>query len=222
MAVQDETTFRDTLLSIVPRWLKNGVGGAILYAWGLIMDLLVDATAEAVKRRFPGYEANDSLNIIGKNRRIRRGPIEAEASYATRLPNWLIDHSNRGGPYALLRQVFGYYSANPFDVELRYHSGRQFLMDTAGDVTRGDTIWVPPNGPNQWCSWFLIYQWPGAVNDDGDWDDPGVWDDGGIWDSDITAAERDEIIQVPSEWKAAHARGFVVLQNGGEALMEIP
>jgi hypothetical protein len=218
----NEVRFRDTLLAIVPKWLKAGVGGALLYAFGVVFDLIADGVAEAVKRRFPGYEAYDSLNIIGKDRRIRRGAFETEANFAARLPQWLVDHSNRGGPYALLRQVFGFYSSNPFDVELRYHSGRKFDMDTLGTITLGDTVWVPPLDTD-WATWFLIYQWPGAVNDDGNWDDPGTWDDGGIWDSDITAEERDEIVQVPSEWKAAHARGFVILQNAGnEAVMEVP
>ncbi len=217
-------TFRDTLVNSVPRWLRAGIGGKILYAFGRCMDLLGDAIAEAVKRRFPGYEAFDSLNIIGKDRKIRRGIIEDEEAYATRLKEFLQDHGARGGPFPLLKQIHGFYAGNPFDVELRYHTGRQFLMDVNGDVTISDTVWTPPfSEPDKWARWFLIYQWPGAVNDDGNWDDPGTWDDGGIWDSDITSEERDQIVQVPSEWKAAHARGWVVLQNGSnEAIMEVP
>jgi hypothetical protein len=211
------------LLGFVPRWLKAGVGGALLYAFGLTTDLMGDAAAEAVKSKFPGYEREDSLNEIGKDRRIRRGPNEAASTYAKRLPQWLLDHKTRGGPYALLKQIHAYYISNPFAVALVYNGGRTFAMDVVGNVTMSDNaLFVAPDGGTDWCRWWLFYSWPGAVNSDGNWGDPGTWGDGGIWDSDVTIEERNDIIQVPSEWKAAHAKGFVVLLNGGQAVMEVP
>ena len=208
-------TFRDAIREVSPWWLRDKVGGGVLYAIGMELDRLCEDLRAGVKTRFPGFYSMESLALIGRERRIRRGRNEADGTYVTRLLRWLDDHARRGNPYALLAQVHAYYAPASFGVELRYVSGRRFAMDTSGNVVRGDVTWTPPGDPAQWSRWWLIYQWPDAIDDDGTWGDPGTWGDGGVWGCGLSPAEVRDIRLVPREWNSAHALGWVTLQSPG-------
>jgi hypothetical protein len=204
-------TYRDTIREISPWWLRGRVLGSVLYAIAAQLDVLQDATIAGVKLRFPGAYSYESLPLLGRDRRIRRGRFEADETYASRLLPWLDDHQRRGGPYALLAQLHAHYAPHNFGIELRYVTGRNFVMALDGTVTRGDVTWTPPGNPAQWARWWLIYQWPDPVDDDGLWGDPGIWGDGGVWGSNLSPAEVRDIRLVPREWNAAHAIGRITL-----------
>lgn len=235
-------TFRDTIRKVSPRWLQRGLAEKILYAIGVHWDLLVDMAADGVKRRFPGEAGNfDSLPIIGRERRIRRGPNEPDATYASRLPRWLDDHRTRGGPYAMLAQLHAFYAATPFAIELVYQHGTRFSLATNGTVARDAITWLPDGIPSvwddpgfwdddgvwdadsvRWAYWWLFYHWPTAVADDGTWDTVGFWNDGGTWDSTLTPDQVTELRVVPADWNAAHTRGTIVLLSPGAELWDYP
>lgn len=215
-------TFRDTLRKISPSWLQQGTALRVLYSIGVQIDAFGEALVAGLKARFPNYYSSETLPIIGRERRIRRGPSEADATYATRLTRWLDDHRLRGGPYALLAQVFAYYAVTPFEVELVYYSGRRYSMDTAGVVTRDDITWSPDLNTAKWARWWMFYHWPDPVVSDGIWSDPGTWSDGGVWDSELTVEEVEELRLVPTEWNAAHPFGTLVLMNDGVELWDYP
>jgi hypothetical protein len=204
-------TWRDALRELCPVWLRGQVGGSILFAAAAILDGLDDAVTTGVKFRYPGIVTTESLPLIGRERRIRRGRFETSEQYADRLIRWLDDHRRRGGPYAMLEQLFAHYQPNNFAIELRYASGRQYLMDVSGVIVRGDVTWTPPGDPARWARWWLYYQWPTPIDDDGVWGDPGTWGDGGVWGSNLTAEEVRDIRLVPREWNAQHAIGRIVL-----------
>jgi len=207
-------TFRDAIRNISPPWLQVGTAQAILYAIGAQLDALGDALRAGVKVRFPGYYSTESLPLIGRERRIRRGRFETEATYATRLIPWLDHHRRRGGPYAMLAQLHAYYAPNNFGIELRYASGRNYTMEPSdGSIVRDDITWTPPGDAAQWARWWLYYQWPDPIGDDGIWSDPGTWDDGGVWDSDLAPSDVRDIRLIPREWNAAHAIGRIVLES---------
>jgi hypothetical protein len=208
-------TFRDAIREISPWWLRGPIGGSVLYAIGSVVDHVADGLRAGVKLRFPSYYSNESLPLIGRERRIRRGRFESEAKYASRLLPWLDYHRLRGGPYALLAQVHAFYEPNNFPIELRYASGRNYVMDPSdGSVVRGDVVWTPPGGfLPRWARWWLIYTWGEAISDDGIWSDPGTWDDGGVWDTDLSAATVRDLRVVPREWNAAHAIGRITLDS---------
>ncbi len=205
-------TFRDTVLRIVPRWLRGLVGGGVLYAIAAQLDLLTDVVRDGVYARFPG-RSPQALPIIGRDRRIRRGLSESEAHYAARLPAWLDKHAHRGGPYALLEQVYEYFAPNGFQVELRYASGRRFQMDAAGSIVRDIVTWTPPGDSAKWARWWLTYWWPAVIESDGKWGDPGVWGDGGVWGANLTAADVRSIRLIPREWGTGHAFGYITLKS---------
>jgi hypothetical protein len=194
-----------------------------MYAMAVHADALGDSIAAAVKSRFPNYYSAESLPYIGRDRKISRGRAEADAVYASRLNRWLDDHQTRGGPYAMLAQVYAHFATAPFAVDLVYFSGRRFQMDVAGAVsTRDDYSWTPDTDTARWARWWLFYYWPTEILSDGIWDDAGTWSDGGVWDSDLTAANVSDLRLVPREWNAGHAMGIVVLLSGDLELWDYP
>lgn len=205
-------TFRDVIYRASPRWLQGTLAGRILYTFGLHLDALVDGATQAVKRRFPGLTGyNDEIGLIGKERGIRRGRNESDASYALRMRDWWEAQGGKGGPYTLLNQLGDYYADNPFKIELVYRSGARFVREVDGTITRDFVDWMAPELLPAKHTWWLLYHWPVNVIDDGDWDDPGTWDDGGLWDYNLTAIEAEDIRTVPGNWNRADADGYVAL-----------
>lgn len=215
-------TFRDAIRRISPRWLQGGTAEKVMYSMAIQLDALTDSARAGIKLRFPGLYSPETLAMTGKDRRIRRGRYESDEVYAGRQLRWLDDHRRRGGPYALLEQIFAHYVPAPFAVALVYFSGRRFSMDTNGVISRDDITWQPDADTAKWARWWLFYQWPDPVSSDGLWSDPGDWDDGGVWDSDLTIEEVDDIRDLPREWNCAHAFGKVVLLSSGVELWDYP
>lgn len=212
-------TFRDAAREITPWWLRGPRIGSVLYAMGSVADTLADALRAGVKSRFPGLYSGETLPLIGRERRIRRGRNESDETYASRLLPWLDHHRLRGGPYAMLEQLHAFYAPFNFPVELRYASGRRYTLSSFdGTISRDDVIWTPPGDPAQWARWWLIFDWPGDIGDDGLWSDPGTWDDGGVWDCSLSASEVRDIRLIPREWNAAHALGFVTIEGNDNTI----
>jgi hypothetical protein len=219
MADPQLITFRDSLRRLSPPWLQNGIAQKVLYAMGLHVDAFGDALVAGVKQRLPNVYSDESLPLLGRDRRISRGRNEFTANYAKRLTRWLADHRRRGGPYALLSQLFGFYAAAPFALELVYVSGRRYSLDTAGNITRDDIAPRSLADPAKWAQWWLFFHWPTLVPDDGTWGDPGDWGDGGVWGSSLTGDEVSEIRLVPTTWNAAHPFGTIVLLHDPDSLL---
>lgn len=197
-------TFRDTIRRLSPPWLQNGLAEKILYSFGIQADGFGDALRAGIQQRFPGYYSYDSLPYLGRERRIFRGRSESDASYAARLTGFLASHQLRGGPYALLSQLFHYWSPDTFPIDLVYYSGRRFHMDTSGNVTRSLSPWVPDTIAAKWARWWLFYyteQW--AV-------------------TPPTDAEVAELRLVPRQWNAAHPNGTIVLMPADAELWNWP
>jgi len=205
-------TFRDTLRLISPPWLRKGNNEKFGYALGVVCDDLTDAAVAGVKIRFPGLYSDESLPQIGRERRIRRGRTETTATYAIRLRRWLTDHRRRGGPYAMLAQLYAHYAPNTFPIELIYVSGRRYSVDTSGNVVRDTTTWTFDTNTALWCRWLLVFHWPVSIDDTGTWDTDTIWDDTAtVWDANLTPQDVEDIRLIPKEWNAAHAIGIVQL-----------
>jgi hypothetical protein len=217
-------TFRDAILKIVPGWLQARNGGRLLYAIAVQLDGAVDGLVNGVSASMPGRYTDESLPLLSRQRRIRRGPNENSEAFANRLKRWWSDHRRRGGPYAMLEQLRAFWAPVEFPIELVYRSGRRFSMDDDGAITRDDYFaWDPDTEPEKWARWWLFFHWPEDVSADGTWSSGGVWDDGGVWDSDLTVAEVDNIRAVPHEWNAGHCFGTVVLlTSDGRELWNYP
>lgn len=215
-------TFRDAIKRVSPPWLRIGNAEKIMYTFGAQIDALIDATVAGVKLRFPGLYSAESLPWIGRDRRILRGRDETDQVYASRLVRWLDDHASRGGPYALLAQLFAHYAVAPFAIQLVYASGRYFELDTTGNVTMGDLTWSPDSDSARWARWWAFYSWPVSIGDDGLWGSSGTYGDGGTWGSTLSISDVTDIRAVPKEWNAAHAQGKVVVLSPGAEFWGVP
>lgn len=198
-------TFRDTLRKRSPPWLQNGLAEKILYSIGVHCDGFADALVAGVKQRFPGYYSFESLPVLGRERRITRGRSESDAAYASRLARFLTDHQLRGGPYALLSQLYLHYAPDTFPIDLVYYAGSvRFGMDVDGEVTRDLVTWHPDPNAAKWARWWLFYytdQW--AV-------------------TPPTAAELQDLKLIPRQWNAAHPIGTILLFSTGAELWNWP
>lgn len=217
--------FRELVATITPPWLRRKNGGGLLYAIALQLDVLVELVTAAVKIRFPGVYSAESLPLLSRERRIRQGLGESSASFSARLNTFLETHRDRGGPYPLLEQIHARYkySVNgPFPVHLVYTSGARFDMASDGTITRNAASFSTGLGPEEWAHWWLVYEWPTTIANDGLWGDPGVWGDGGVWGSELTGAEVTDLRLIPTEWNNAHCKGHLVVLSPNQALWGIP
>lgn len=196
-------TFRDRIRRASPPWLQHGWAEKLLYAFGVQIDAFADALVAGVKMRFPGLYSFESLPLIGRERRIARGLLEDDATYAARLTRWFDDHRRRGGPYAMLAQLHAYYSPNTFHTELIYRSGRRYTMAPDGTVTRDDIVWNPDGDPTKWARWWLL-----LFTDD--------------YLPPLTDQQVADIRLIPTEWNAAHCFGTVVVFPTGAELWDFP
>lgn len=217
-------TWRDSVRRLAPRWLQTGIAEKILYALTLPLDTLGEATENAVKLRFPGYSTFETLPLIGRERKIRRGREEADAVYAARLKRWLDAHRHRGNPKELLRQLHAYFAPNNFQIDLVNRQGLRFRLAPDGAITWDYVGFDPYDGddPNQWAKWKLYYTWPGEIITDGIWSDPGVWSDGGAWDSNLTVDDIADLRLIPREWNAARCIGRIAIFTSATELWDFP
>jgi hypothetical protein len=218
-SVEPLRTFRDAIRIKSPPWLQRGLAEKILYAIAIHLDGFADALTAAVKMRFPGRYSMESLPLIGRDRRIRRGRNETDAVYASRLLRWLDDHATRGGPYAMLAQLHAHFAPDNFEIHLVYRSGRRFQMDADGVIEMDDLFSI--NVPD-WAKWTLYYFTSfGATIPK--WGDPGrTWGDGQVWGSTLTPPQVTDLRLVPREWNAAHPIGTIVLLGDSGQLWGYP
>lgn len=219
------TSIRD-LLNAITAWARRGVAGKLLYVLGLHFDLLVEWAQVAIYSRYPGYYSDETLPIHARARKLDQGLGETAQQFADRLTKFWDAHENRGGPYDLLREVWEHYRHSDdgaFPVHLFYQSGAYYYMDATGAITRTDV--EASTGGEDWAHWWLVYEWPDVVVDDGLWDDPGDWDEVpvGAWDvSSLTFAECQDLRLIPTKWNNAHSIGHLILLGPGQALWDVP
>lgn len=215
-------TFRDAMHTMLPKWLRNGNIGKVMYTIGLHLDGLGDAAVAGVRRRFPEPSSEDAAAILGHDRKIIRGRDEPWETYAVRLRRWREDHRKRGGPYALLQQLHAFWAQAPFGISLLYPGANKtyFSMSTSGVITRAiGTMWTPADFSTRWSRWLLVYQWPDPLPDPINWGDPGeTWGSGRVWGSGLSSQEVSDIRRVPRQWGNAHSRGRIRLMNGLDIL----
>ena len=159
-------SFSTALLRRVPPWLQRAVGGALVRGLGDPIDALAARTAESIKARFPDADRPDALAAIGTERRIPRGPDEPAATYAGRLAIWLDSHRTRGGAYALLGQLFGYwrYTLN-VPIEVVAASGGRESMDTSGAITHDIVAWTGGGDLSTfWAQDWIFFHTPASLD----------------------------------------------------------
>lgn len=232
-------TYASGLRRIMPPWLQRRVGGALMEAIGEQIDTLVDRTALSVKVRFPGHDPaaidEDALALIGRDRKIRRGPAESAETYAARLRGWLDAHRLRGGDYGLLEQLYA-YTRGWLDVRMDVvaQSGKRRWIDTAGTITADSIAWGG-DGSDRWARIWVFFYLPNQiplgtaylVTSDGDYivtsDGDRIVVNRTITPDELTDEEAEIFAVIPREWVAAHIqKTTVVLLWGARRLWNYP
>lgn len=220
--------FETGILRVCPPWLRRTVGTAVMKSLGVQIDTEIDRDVDGVGLRFPNPNQPDALGFLGRERRILRGPAEPAANFAIRLRTWWDAHSTRGGPYALLGQMFPYLAGTiDAPVEVVGNSGIRHLVDANGVITRDSIDWNGDgNYPTKWARFWVMINSATLtlplVTESGE---PVLTESGEqvLTVSQITAAnitdEQKEIVcAVPREWSAAHIDEVhvILLFDGGE------
>lgn len=184
-----------TLKRISPPWLQRTRGGALMGAFGDVLDAELETTAEGARARFPGKETT-ALPTIGRERRISRGISETDAVYASRLRRWWIDHQKRGGAIAMLRQLEAFWATSPKRVSLRYPSGVWWTLGTDGTITK--STHSTNADLTRWARLQVVYELPSNLGT-------------------ISYSLYSSMMQVPREWIAGHVLLTVLaVRPGGE------
>lgn len=190
-------TYRDAVTRYWPWGSISSLARRVLYAMSSQLDVLGNSLSAGLKLRFPGYYT-DALPLLGRERRIRRGRVETSEAYAARLRGWLGSHQLRGGPYALLEQLYAVLPVK-FPIDLVFKSGRRFRMDTLGNITRDI---APMFLTLQWARWTLYYY-------TNEYATP-------------TTQDLEDLTSIPKEWNAAHCQGKIIILPTGAELWNYP
>lgn len=178
-------TLRDTVRKFIPDWMANANGYRFFYALALVCDLLIQFTVEGVFAKMPDSAPTVALDYIGRDRRIRRGIGESDASYSLRLVRWLDDWRSAGSAYAILRQIAAYLNA-PGMLRLVAANGTWWTLHPDGTTEKHVTLptknWDWDGHSNLWARfWIILY-----ASDYG-WVRDGTWGDGERWGDDPTS-----------------------------------
>lgn len=197
-----EGSFADLVWRIGPPWLQRATSRKILSAIGAPLDTIARAMSRGVRARFPQWDVPDALILLGRERRIRRGPAEGAGVFAPRLIGWLDDHRGRGGAHALVRQLRAFWAGTDVgDIEVvSYRGVRHSQADGDTSITR-DVISWGADGTGDWCQfWAFLHV-----------------------DADPSPVDDATYLAVPTDWTAAHVlREHVVILWGHGRLWDYP
>jgi hypothetical protein len=161
---------RNMLAGILPKWLANRPGFQnwykTLWTIALMGDALVETALEGLRAAWPGYGTPDALPLIGQTRGFSQGLVESNASFITRLINWLTTWMNAASDEVLLQQIWTYLGNAP-QLRLYARSGwcTTLLADgvSSSRALAGATAWNWDGNSNPerstWWSdmWLIVY-----------------------------------------------------------------
>jgi hypothetical protein len=186
---------------VLPPWLLRTEGLRLIGALADVIDDHRDRMVAGVKLRFPGLYTLEGVDRIGRERRLRRGPSESAAVFASRLPRWWEDHRTRGNGYALLEQMLAYFAGTldpPFDVVS--YLGVRHVIDTDGGITRDKITWGTDGG-GLWARVWVFLRTSAST---------------------VDAATLEAYAAIVRDWLPAHALGTLVVLHPDTRLWDYP
>lgn len=195
-----------------PRFTSEGEAGLIGYALDLVADAYIQRVYEGLLARFPSTAPSDALPLLGRDRRVRRGRNESDASYRARLLRWLDDRRAWGTPFAMLQKLAEYMGdGHGVSMRLVTDRGSWYSRDANGAesyvLDAGNWDW-DGSPATEWARfWLIIY--PGTL-----WTPTPAWGTVGTtwgstpfsWGSTATGDEVASIRAIVDEWKMAGSR----------------
>lgn len=225
MTTQPTQTWRDTFISICPRWLLGKNGYALITVLGLMFDLLATALDFGIRSKFPGVN-HGMTSLIGRQRGIKRGPNEDDTTYERRLRYWRQIRRRVGNPYALLEQVQIFFYPVPVHTRLIAHNGTRYTLAPggwqytlagfdpntapAGTVVTDQVTWAWGT-PAVGDFWVLVWvdggAWPSGVTyaNDLTFSNAGTVDDGGTIGSTASPSDVSGLVETVRLMTPPHA-----------------
>ena len=211
-------SFRETLRRYVPPWLSDrpglSVGFRFLYALAAICDGGMQWLVEGIRARFPEVATPTALPLLGRDRRIIRGPEETDAGYATRLIPWLDVWRVAGSAEALTSQLQAFLFPGHPMVRIVTRGG---LWHT---LTPGAAVQVVQSQPNNWDwdslthpenatrwgdFWIIVYE--PHYPTDGRWGDgTSFWGEDKVFGQNTSKANAAALRALVKQWKPAGTR----------------
>lgn len=195
------------------------VDNRVLYAILLVFDALIDRAKDGIKARFPGAGATeDSLQYIGRDRLILRGPSESREVYEARLPGAVDKHRTRGNAFRLMEQIRAYCSPHEVRVRVWYDSGKVYTLERDGTTSvdrETDWDWDGQFGNEGIWSRFWVIIYPTTGSPQQPWAQP-LW--GAVnwgeftWGSTATVADVQAIRSIIETWKpeGTHCKNIII------------
>lgn len=206
------TTFRDVAWRLSPARLRTWTAARHVYAFiSLPLDMIAQAADDAVKARFPTECAPDALPYHGRDRGIRRGPLEGDTSYRARLLLWLQSWRGAGVGRAMLDQIAGYLTPHRTRIRVWTQGGLLYTREADGTFTIQRVAGFDWDAtPSLWSRFWVIIDSVGGVpwSRDGTWGDGSIWGTptNGTWGSTATIEDVQSIRNIVDDWKPAAAR----------------
>jgi len=205
------STFRDVAWFLSPGRLRTYRAARMVYAFiGLPLDMIAEAAKQATSARFPLFCPEDALPYHGRDRGIRRGPLEGAASYRGRLLLWLEAWRGAGVGRAMLDQIAGYLTPQTCRIRIWTQVGTIYTRAADGTftITRATPgLWNWDGLTALWARFWIIIDSVGGVpwSRDGTWGDGEVWGESGrgTWGSTATVEQVQTIRSIVEDWKPA-------------------
>lgn len=192
-------------------WLRATWLYRFVWTCALHFDALVDWTFYGLIARWPHLAPSDALPVLGRERGIRRGISETDASYVSRLLIWLVSRRFRGNPYALADQLAGWLGAKVGVIRVVNQQGAWYTR--LSDGTREYHRATPTNFswdayPTQWSRyWVILYPSDTCWNTRKVLTGLTTWGDhSGTWGTTMSRGEAEVLRAIVGEWNPPHAR----------------
>lgn len=207
-------TFREAVWNASPARLRTSRARRLVYSLiSLPLDMIAQAAKEALLARFPATCPPDALPYLGRDRGIRRGPLEPADAYRARLILWITAWRGAGVGSAMLDQIAGFLTPKRCRIRIWTLVGIIYTREADGTftVTRatrglfdwdGDTVAL-------WDRFWVIIDSVGGVpwSRDGTWGDGETWGETnrGTWGSTATLGEVQAIRAIVDDFKPAQS-----------------
>lgn len=213
----DILRMRDAVRRLIPPWMRDRVaagfttGFKYIYVFGLMCDLLIQFALEGIRAKFPSLAPSEALSVIGRDRRIRRGLAESDASFLARLLLWLDSWRRAGSAYAMLEQLKAYLGVAG-TIRIVNANGTWWTLKLDGTFERKVTLptknWNWDNNAALWARfWVVLYAADYGWTRDGTWGDGATWGDNGMgWGlSNLSWQSVLDLRGIIAEWKSAES-----------------
>jgi len=221
--------FRQAAWNLSPSRLRTYKAARMVYSFvGLPLDMIAQASKEAVLARFPELCADDALPYHGRDRGIRRGMLEPAESYRARLLLWIESWRGAGVGRAMLDQLAGFLLPQTTRIRIWTHVGVIYSRAADGTLTIErvtPSLWDWDGVTSLWARFWVIFDSFDGVpwSRDGTWNDGEAWGDdpSATWGSTATIEQVQAIRGIIDDWRPAQSVCKNVIVNFDPTALEL-